>query len=404
MARRALVFAARQPPFPATHGSGIRTLRLLTGLAEEFDTVFVTFTSPGGATPSEVSRGLAGIEVVTVPVPAEPKRVSQMRSLHSARSWQFGRFPGRPLAAALASAVERSGADVLHLDDLAVALPTPPAGPLVAFAPHNVEHRIIRGTAEAARGPRRAFASIEWRKIKREEERVWRRTPLCIGVSELDAETFKASGAQHVEVCPNGTDSAERLPLPVRDHKEPLRILFVGTASYQPYERGLAWFVRDVLPRVRERVPARLDVVGSPPTNPVAAPSVIWRGRVPSVTQWYKQAHVVVLPVFHGSGTRLKLIEAMALGRPVVSTRLGAEGLPLQAGVHYLAAENSDEFVEALITLAGRYAEPNPGVDTMVATAHHAISGLTWPAITERLAALYAGAVDRRRGISPTEG
>lgn len=395
MARRALVFAAKQPPFPATHGAGIRTLRLLTGLAEEFDTVFVTFAAPGGPTPSEVRRGLPGIEVVTVAAPAESKRWSQARSLPSPSSWQFGRFPQRPFTEALASAVRRSGAEVLHLDDLTVALPPAPAGPLVAFAPHNVEHRIIRGTAEAAHGARRLFAAIEWRKIKREEERVWRRTPLCIGVSELDTEAFRAGGARRVEVCPNGTDPIERLPPPGRAHDEALRMLFVGTASYQPYERGLAWFVREVLTRVRERVPATLDVVGSPPTEPIQDASVSYRGRVPSVARWYERAHVVVVPVFHGSGTRLKLIEAMAFGRPVVSTRLGAEGLPVRPKIDYVAAEDVEEFVEALVTLAGQCAVSDPDLEQMLASAHHAVSDLTWPSITKRLAALYAREAER---------
>lgn len=404
MTRRALVFAARQPPFPATHGAGIRTLRLLTGLAEEFDTIFVTFVSPGGATPSEVRRGLSGIEVITVPAPAESKRLSQLQSLLSSRSWQFGRFPESPLAAALVRAVQRSGAEVLHLDDLAVALPPPPTTPLVAFAPHNVEHRIIRGTAEAAHGERRLFAAIEWRKIKREEERVWRRTPLCIGVSQLDADVFKAGGAERVDVCPNGTDPVKRLPLRGRNHDEAFRMLFVGTASYQPYERGLAWFIRHVLPQLRERVWATLDVVGSPPTKPIPDPSVTYRGRVPSVSRWYEQAHVVVVPVFHGSGTRLKLIEAMAFGRPVVSTRLGAEGLPVRPGVHYLAAEEVQEFVEVLVALARRCVAPDPGLEKMLTIARDAISDLTWPSISRRLAALYAGAVEHRGPLSAAGG
>ncbi len=400
MARRALVFAARQPPFPATHGAGIRTLRLLTGLAEEFDTVFVTYALPGGPSPSEVRRGLPGIDVVMVDAPAQSKRWSQARSLLSPRSWQWGRFPDRPLAEALAGALRRSGAGVLHLDDLTVALPPPPPAPLVAFAPHNVEHRIIRGTAEAAQGPRRLFAAIEWRKIKREEERVWRRTPLCIGVSELDAQVFKAGGAPRVEVCPNATDPVERLPAPVRDGAEPLRMLFVGTAAYQPYERGLEWFIREVLPRVRERVAVTFDIVGSPPTDPVHDPSVSYRGRVPSVVPWYESAHAVVVPVFHGSGTRLKLIEAMAFGRPVVSTRLGAEGLPVKEGLHYLAAEDAAEFADALIDLSDRCTASDPDLEKMLASAHAAVRDLTWPSVTKRLAALYASEIGQ--GLTPT--
>lgn len=396
--RRALVFVAKQPPFPATHGAGIRTLRLLSGLAEDFDTVFVTFTSAEGPRAGDLSRALNGIDVVTVPAADGSKRRSQARSLMSASSWQFGRFPRRAMSQAVGEAARHSGADIVHLDDLAVALAPPPPGPAAAFAPHNVEHRIIRGTADAAHGPRRLFAALEWRKIKREELRVWRRTPLCIGVSDKDAETFKAGGARRVAVCPNGTDPVQRRPLPRRRSDEELRVLFVGTASYQPYERGLAWFVEEVLPRVRDRVPVTFDVVGSPPSRPARDPSVNYRGRVPSVTPWYEQAHVVVVPVFHGSGTRLKVIEAMAFGRPVVSTSLGAEGLPVRAGIDYIAAEDANGFVAAILALAGQIAAREPELESMLASAHDVVSDLTWPAITKRLAALYENEAELRPG------
>lgn len=396
--RRALVFAARQPPFPPTHGAGIRTLRLLTGLSEEFDTVFVTVTSANDPTAADLSRALNGIEVMTVPASDASKRWSQGRSLLSRRSWQFGRFPQRRLREAMAKAVLRSRAEILHLDDLAVALPPAPPGPLVAFAPHNVEHRIIRGTAEAARGARRLFAEIEWRKIKREEERVWRRTPLCIGVSEMDAETFRAGGARRVEVCPNGADPVERVPLPPRAQDEALRVLFVGTGSYQPNERGLAWFIEEVIPRVRGLVPVAFDVVGSPPRKPLADPAVSYRGRVPSVAPWYERAHVVVVPVFHGSGTRLKVIEAMAFGRPVLSTLLGAEGLPVEPGVHYVAADDVEGFASSLVALAGQCAARDPELERMLESAHDVAAELAWPKITKRLATLYAREAEARSG------
>ena len=102
---------------------------------------------------------------------------------------------------------------------------------------------------------------------------------------------------------------------------------------------------------VQARVPAEFDVVKYPPERPVTADGVRYIGPVASVEEWYERAHVAVVPVFEGSGTRLKIVEAMAKGRPVVSTRLGAEGLPIQAPKHYHQADDSEGFAAAILTL-----------------------------------------------------
>src|ERR1039458_10558913 len=173
----------------------------------------------------------------------------------------------------------------------------------------------------------------------------------CCTRATPSGAAMTAGGARRVELCPNGVDPVERLPLRALRRDDPLKLLFVGSGSYAPYERGLAWMVREVLPRLRRQTAVSFDVVGQPPARPVAAEGVRYVGRVPTVEPYYDAAHVVVVPVFEGSGTRLKVIEAAAFGRPVVSTRLGAEGLPLEAGGHYLAGEGADEVAAAGLEL-----------------------------------------------------
>src|SRR4030081_631065 len=95
-----------------------------------------------------------------------------------------------------------------------------------------------------------------------------------LAVSEPDARAMREGGARRVELCPNGAPPVERLPLPARSAGEPLKLLFVGTGRYLPNERGIAWFVRDVLPRIEARVPVIVEVVGHPPPRAVKAPGV----------------------------------------------------------------------------------------------------------------------------------
>lgn len=392
-----VVFATRQPPHPADTGARIRIQRLVRVLSERLATTLVTFehdprSGEHVADRVEIEHALPGVNVVTVPGVRASRRVAQARSLMSPLSWSWGQYALGSMREAIRTALPTDGRAVVHLDDPGVALAAIDAAPLTVFAPHNVEHRILRDTARVAHGPRRAFGALEWRKAAREEQRLWRRATLCLAVSEVDAAAMRAGGASRVEICPNGADPLEPLPPPRRGTNEPLRVLFVGSLSYAPYRHGLGWLLDHVLPALRSAVSAEVAVVGGTADGPVP-PGVRFLGKVPSVAPWYAWSHVTVVPVFQGSGTRLKILEAIAYGRPVVSTRLGAEGLPLRPGVHYLEADEPEPFAEALAAVA-RDAERDGGLDTLLARAREEIDPLLWPHIGERLARLYASLLE----------
>jgi glycosyltransferase involved in cell wall biosynthesis len=396
-----LVFAARRAPYPVTNGSRLRGNRLLAGLSRAFETTLVTFEhhpeSPDGLCPrQELELLFPGVEVVTAPGTGHHHHVEQARSLVSRRSWMSARYVTPAFRSALQATVARVRPAIVHLDEQALGGYGPLDGTLTVLATHNVDHEILRGMARAAQGRRRVLSAVEWRKVRREAEWAWRRMPLCLAVSEGNAEVMRAAGARRVEVCPNGTDPVERLAPPRRGAGEPLRILFVGSGSFDPYERGLAWFVHHVIPPLRERVPVEFDVIGERPRRPVRAPGVTYAGPVPSVRPWYQRAHVAVVPVFERSGTRLKIIEAMAQGRPVVSTTPGASGLPLSADVHYRRADDAEAFVVALAGLAEDIEGGSDAVPAMLDRARSAIASLFWPEIVDRLVDLYRGEIEAR--------
>ena len=400
---RRLVFVTSRPPFTRTSGSSLRTHRLITGLCDVFEVTVVALAHGPRAGEqhgdiAELQALLPGAQVVTVEGRTWPKRVGQLRSLPRRRSWEWGRYAVRSLVPAVA---RHSPGAIVHIDDLGVAEALSVPADLAAFAPHNVEHAIVRAAAKAAQGPRRLFSELDWRRVAVEEHRAWRQADLCVAVSELDALAMTAGGARRVTVSPNGTDPVD--PLPLRQWNrgaEPLRLLFVGTGHYQPNERGIAWFVSEVMPRLRALEDVELDVVGSPPRRPVQHAGVVYAGRVPEVTPWYERAHMAVVPIFEGSGTRLKVVEAMALGRPLVSTKLGAEGLPVAPDAEYVAADDVATFVEAIMGVAADLASGgSSATEARVARARIAAAGLFWPAIARRLSESYseiAGAGARR--------
>ena len=404
------MFATCRPPFPLESGARIRTHRLLTGLARTFDTTLLTFEfepgHPDGAIPRrELERLLPGVSVLTVAGRRSGKRASQIASLARRDSWTNGRYRTAAFTAALTRVVARNAPHIVHFDDPGVALVPPFPDPMNVYCAHNVEQTILRLGARVGDPTRRAFNAVEALKVAREERRIWRRVDLCLAASPLDGAVMAAAGARRVEVCPNGADPVQRLPVCPRQPEEPLRLLFVGSGDYAPYERGLAWMVEEVLPLVRSQVPVQFDVVGAPPARPIPAEGVRYIGRVPTVEPYYDAAHVVVVPVFEGSGTRLKIVEAAAFGRPVVSTRLGAEGLPLTAGAHFRQADDAQDFASAVLALERRWRQPGDvELDLMLEGAHEAVQPLMWPRIVEDMTALYRSELARRGGERLAQG
>jgi glycosyltransferase involved in cell wall biosynthesis len=401
----ALVFASPMPPFPLDNGGRVRMHRLLTGLATEFATTLVTYEHhPDSGRPSYGQRELAdllpGIDVVAVPgVGPRTSRGSvtaSLRALASPLPGSWRPYHRRSFVRALVDEARRRRAALVHFDYFSFF----PAVPSVlnVCAPHNVESAIARQEAACQRGYGRIWHEAEWRKLRSLERRTLRSSQLCVAVSELDARAMASAGARRVAVCPNGTDPVAPWPPPTRRDDEPLRILFVGSGNYPPYERGLAWFVREVLPMVQAGIPATLDVVGHPPERPVTTRGVRYVGPVPDLATWYEHAHVAIVPVFEGSGTRLKIIEAMAHGRPVVSTRLGAEGLPIESPAHYLQADRAEAFADSLLNVAKWCCTGDGALLSMLQGARSAIEPLFWPDVVSRLADLYRAELDIYRG------
>jgi glycosyltransferase involved in cell wall biosynthesis len=393
LSRPAVILATRRPPLPLDNGARIRTHRLLAGLRGACDVTLVTYGDgptydDTSTTRAELEASLPGVEVELVHYARRPPRGARRHALHrSSATWAH--YGGAGMTEALARLATRRPA-VLHLDDPGTGL----AGlrvdaALKAFAPHNIEHRIVREVAAERSPSHRAFLELEWRKIRAEERRVHRACDISLAVSEIDAAEMGALGARRVEIVPNGADPATAAPWSPPAAGRPLRLLFVGTVDYWPYELGIAWFVREALPLLRRDGPVVFDVVGAPPLDPVRAPDVVYHGRVPDVHPFYDAAHALVVPVFLGSGTRLKVVEAALLGRPVISTALGTEGLPVEPGRHFLHAEDPEGFARAAAALR---TDPER-VRALVDAAGTQLEAFVWPRIAERLAGIYADAL-----------
>jgi glycosyltransferase involved in cell wall biosynthesis len=187
------------------------------------------------------------------------------------------------------------------------------------------------------------------------EPRYAERFDRCITVSEADQDLLmKANPRLHVNVIPNGVDIEKYKPLPSPAENAP-SLMFVGNMGYPPCVDAVVYFCQEIFPRIRQRIgAAELWIVGRDPRPEVLqlnGNGVHVTGRVDDVVPYYQKSTVCVVPLRAGGGTRLKILEAMALGRPVVSTTIGCEGLGVVDGEHLLVADTPEQFAEKTVNL-----------------------------------------------------
>lgn len=197
-------------------------------------------------------------------------------------------------------------------------------------------------------------AGLHSRMMRRWEPRYAEQFDRCITVSETDRQLLiTANPRLRVDVIPNGVDTRMYRPLPHIVSRPTL--LFVGRMSYWACADAMLHFCRDILPRIRRRIgDVEMWIVGKEPGAEVirlAGNGVHVTGWVEDVVPYYSRSTVCVVPLRAGGGTRLKVLEAMSLGRPVVSTAIGCEGLDVIDGEHLLIADNPEEFAEKTVRL-----------------------------------------------------
>jgi glycosyltransferase involved in cell wall biosynthesis len=377
----------------------LRSFNLLSELSRRHAVAVATTHGPRDD-PHELAQRLRCDRSVSVPFTA-PKRGGAGFLAALARSWvsphpvDIVKWRVPALRRAAAELIASFRPDVCVADFLtAVAnLPIPASVPVVLFE-HNVEHLIWKRLGDLETRPwLKALLAVEWRKMRRYEARACAAARMTAAVSEQDAALLRrlAPGAR-VEPIPTGVDVDHFRPNGWRE--APSNVVFCGSMDWYPNEDAVLHFMDAVLPLVRREVPeASLTVVGRSPSgrlqHAAAAAGVHVTGTVGDVRPYVAAGAVFVVPLRAGGGTRLKIFEALAMSRAVVSTTVGAEGLPLVPGEHFLQADDPRDFARAVVSVLR-----DPGRRQALGAAGRRLvqERYSWPQVTRELEALFVEA------------
>jgi glycosyltransferase involved in cell wall biosynthesis len=396
---------------PVDTGGKIRSYNILRYLARDHEVTFLSYY--GGEKDSvyetEIQRELPGAQTIyTAALGGDvvAQCLAYLGRMSQAAPFAVTNFTHSTVRRALLSWLNARPCDIVVCDFLAASLNFPDilSTPAVLFQ-HNVETALWRRRASTERNPAKRLAyQIEAAKMARYERRALGRFHHIIAVSDHDRQEMLAMAPTcEISVVPTGVDTKKyTVALPAT--ADPPRIVFTGSMDWEPNIEAVAYFCQHIFPLVRREFPAALfQIVGRDPhprVKQLASEHVEVTGTVPSVTEYLCGATLVVVPLRAGAGTRLKIFEAMARGRAVISTSIGAEGLDVQSGRDLILADDPTAFAEGILSLlrdAGLRQKYEQAAAKLAAQ-------YDWSNIAQRFAELLREAVQKSRGGGSPKG
>jgi sugar transferase (PEP-CTERM/EpsH1 system associated) len=356
---------------PLDKGGKLRTWHLMRHLAKRHEITYLSFAdddaSAAGDRDGNYSEAMREVACRVDTIPRRDPSKGSLRfyadaALHlvDPLPYAVGKYRSQAFRQKLEELLRECSFDLIVCDFLfpAVNLPRRLPCPAVIFT-HNVESEIWRRHADTQTGAaNRLLYGMQYRRMLRYEQRALARFDGVLAVSDVDRETFRRlypdAVSAPIDVIPTGVDTAFFAPTPSPPNSR--HLVFTGSMDWLPNEDAMAFFCRDILPLIRaEESEVSLSIVGRAPTPAVKRlaehEGVSVTGRVEDVRPYIAEAAAYVVPLRIGGGTRLKIFEAMAMGKAVVATSIGAEGLPVAGGEHVLLADEPRTFARAVVRL-----------------------------------------------------
>ncbi len=366
-----LLFLLPQPPYPPRQGTALRNWGLIKHLAARHAVTVLSFADEGQAAHAPDLRAVCR-RIIVVPAP-QRSRVNRLRTLLSPQPDLAQRLWSPDMARALGDVLNEAKFDFVHVEGLEMAPYIPiilaqqhQTRPKIIYDAHNAETVIQRRAfatdlriGQPARWPAALYSWLQIPRLQAFEAEVCRRADAVICVSSEDAAALQqlVPDLQPL-IVPNGleVEAFTEHARVERSSSSNTQLVFTGKMDYRPNLDAALWFADHIFPRIRATRPdAQFVVVGQRPPEVLRKRdghnNVVVTGAVEDTRPFIAGSAVYVAPLRMGGGTRFKLLEAMALARPIVSTSLGAEGFSVQSGRELWLADTPEGFANAVLVL-----------------------------------------------------
>jgi glycosyltransferase involved in cell wall biosynthesis len=359
--RLRILFAGLAPPIPTTNGHRVRCWSLLSALAAEgHEVTLVCFADPAelGLPVPELKHLCTDVRLVAAPVSNTVGEFwGRLRAAFSSMPYGACRLRSRLMSDAVKRTLDEQQFDLVICDDIYMLanLPAKPGIPIL-LNKHDITHEIIeRFLAYEANPVKRLYGELEHRKVRHLEIDACTDSTAVLACSERDEELIRSLCPQaEIAVVPNVVDVGSYQPSYEDDGQT---VLYVGAMDWFPNRDAVDYFISEIFPKLKRVAPAaRFVVAGRNPSRNLRQrysnlADVEFTGSVADMRPIIAKAAVCIVPLRIGSGTRLKILEAAAMGKATVSTRLGAEGLSFVPEHEFLLADKPDEFARAVASL-----------------------------------------------------
>ncbi len=363
-----------QLPYPPHQGTTIRNFHIIQCLAERHDISLLSFGTPDElAQAAPLKAACRRIDIIPYPTRSTAQRV--LTTFASLLPDMALRLKSAAMHTQFAALLQANPFDIVQIEGIEMArfwtmyrAAAPTKQFRVVFDDHNAEYVLQRTAFESdarriARWHGAFYSLIQWKKLVRFERTICESADAVVACSSTDAAAIQAlmQSQTSVHVIPNGVDTSHFLPSgevcakPLAE----LALVFAGKMDFRPNIDAMIWFCDEILPLVQKQLPlAHLVIVGQKPAarvkKLVRQNGVQVTGWVPDTRPYISDSAVYVVPLRMGSGTRLKVLEAMAMGKAIVTTSRGVEGIDITPNREAIVADSAPEFADAIIALLRR--------------------------------------------------
>lgn len=354
-----VLFVSARLPFPALEGHQIRAYGLIKELAAFTELHLLSILRPGETIDihNELGMQCESMTGVQLSEGFVGNIKAGLRSIVSSLPLVVCKYVSPGLKKAFAIQLKKINPDIVHLDLLTLfeLYHLIPDGIKVVLNEHNVESDLILQKIETLSSPlEKLIYKREYRLLRKFEENACSTVNTVLACSDQDQESIRKLGAQDVWTIPNGVDTLELVP--VETQFEINDLIFLGGMGWYPNRLGIEWFIKEVLPKlVRDNSSIHLHLIGNPePLVPIPEQLVKYvtkHGFVDDFRPYVAASSIMIVPLHVGSGTRLKVVEGASLGKCIVSTQKGAQGVMLEHGKEIIFADTAEDFSQAILNL-----------------------------------------------------